>query len=1225
MDKPYMLGEVFPAARGDESVIHGRIERLVINKEERTAHIMAVFKRIFPVEYIDRYSEEIRQVYKMRDVKIDPSFDVPQPSEADVLRFVEGVVTRMRVEKPLWGAIFCDSTYALQGDRIYITLRHGNRDILENEGAAEYLRRQLMKGLNHDYSVGFLEEEMEVEQKLEPIFDNSPAKVEEKKTEDDVIFGKLFDPEDELMPISEINNDVQFAVIRGDTFGKADDKGKTTGSEVKETKAGDKMIISFYVTDYTGSITVKMFVPKKKADEVCAFFAKPYKCVAVRGKVEFDTFSRELTIMARDIIKAKMPEEKDESPVKRVELHAHSKSSAMDSVMDAADYVKQAIKWGHKAVALTDHGVVQAFPDAFHAKNDAKSDIKIIYGCEGYLIENGEKYKSKDTTRYHIILLAKNLVGLKNLYKLVSLAHLNYFYKRPLIPREELIKHREGLIIGSACEAGELFRAVRDNRPEEEIRKIGEFYDYFEIQPISNNRYLVREGLVKDDEALRDLNRRILALGDEMGKMTVATCDVHFLKKRDEVYRRILQASQGFKDADNQPELYFRSTDEMLEEFSYLGDRAYEVVVENTNKIADMVEDIAPVPKENFPPKIEGSETIIQEVAYEKARSLYGDELPDFIEKRLQDEIESVVGHGYADLYNYARMLVKHSNDDGYIVGSRGSVGSSFLAYCAGITEVNSLPPHYRCPNCRHNEFFLHGEYFVGCDMPDKVCPECGTPYVKDGFDIPFETFLGFGGGKQPDIDLNFSGEYQPKAHKYTEEIFGEGYVFRAGTVSTVAQKTAFGYVKHYFEERGEYVHNAEVERLKNGCMGVKTTTGQHPGGVIILPKGHDIHEFTPIQHPANKSESGIITTHYDYHSIDQNLLKMDILGHDDPTMLKMLHDLTGVQPTDINIADEKVLSLFTGTEALGVTPEDIGSETGTFAVPEMGTNFVRKMLLETQPKSVGDLVQISGLSHGTDVWSNNAQELIHQGTCTLGDVIGCRDDIMVYLMHRGLEPQRAFTIMEQVRKGKKLKPGDEAEMREHGVPEWYIWSCNKIQYMFPKAHAAAYVTMANRVAWYKVYRPIAFYQAYFTVRADTFDYEKMACGRERCQQAMADIRALEKPTGTEKATLTILEVVNEMYARGLEFTPIDIYKAHPSKFLNVDGKIMPAFNSLAGLGLSAAQSIEAARLDGPFLSVEDFRSRTSVSEKHIELMRSIGCFNGLPESAQINIFELSM
>ena len=1221
MEKEYILSEVFPLAEGDTSVLGGKVERLVIDKEERTALVRVRFGELPPPAALERYREELRRCYKLTEVRFEPLLNVENPTADDALRYLNVAIASLRTEKPLWGAILCDSRAEINGGAARITLRHGNREVLESEGAGEFLRKSLSRGLGVDYAVEFAEEEMQVERKLEPIFEKKPRK-EEAKTLGDVIFGKQFTPEDELIPISEITDEVQFACIKGDTFGKADDKGKIPGCEVRELKKSDKVLITFYITDYTGSITVKLFVPKKNAAAVADFFDKPYKCVAVRGKVEFDAFNRELTVMARDIIKASMPEEADEAPVKRVELHAHSKSSAMDSVMDAAAYVKQAAKWGHRAVALTDHGVVQSFPEIYHAKPEG---LKVIYGCEGYLIRDGAAYNNKDTHRYHIILLAKNLVGLKNLYQLVSLSHTKYFYKRPLIPKDVLTAHREGLIIGSACEAGELFRAVRDGASEEEIREIGSFYDYFEIQPITNNRYMVREGIVPDDEALRELNRRIVRLGDEMGKLTVATCDVHFLKKRDEVYRRILQASQGYKDADIQPELYFRTTEEMLDEFSYFGDRAYELVVENTNKIADMVEDIAPIAKGNYPPKIDGSEEIVPRLAFERAKELYGDPLPELLQKRLEDEIESVVGHGYADLYNYARMLVKHSNEDGYIVGSRGSVGSSFLAFCLGITEVNGLPPHYRCPKCRRSEFFLKGEYFVGCDMPDKVCPECGTPYIKDGFDIPFETFLGFGGGKQPDIDLNFSGEYQPKAHKYTEEIFGEGYVYRAGTVSTVAQKTAYGYVLHYFEERNKYIHSAEAERLKNGITGVKTTTGQHPGGVVILPHGHDINEFTPVQYPANKTDCGIITTHFDYHSIEENLLKMDILGKDDPTMLKLLRDLTGVEPTEINIADEKVLSLFTSTEALGVTPEDIGSETGTYAIPEMGTGFVRQMLVDSQPKTVGDLVRISGLSHGTDVWANNAQDLIQNHGHTLENVICCRDDIMVYLMHMGLEPQRAFTIMEQVRKGKRLKPGDEEEMRAHDVPQWYIDSCNKIKYMFPKGHAAAYVTMANRAAWYKVYEPLAFYQAYFTVVADTFDYEKMACGRERCLRAMAEIKALEKPTATEKATYTILEIVNEMYARGFEFTPIDIYKAHPSQFLNVGGKIMPAFNSIVGLGLAAAQTIADAREKGPFLSVEDFKNRTSVSEKHIDIMRSMGCFDGMPEQTQLSIFEFAI
>lgn len=1213
MEKIYPVKEVFPGVSADEAVKMGLVKRLAINKEKRTACIEIDFRQVVSDELLNAFAKELKAVYKFFEVEIKPSFKLEKISEGDVIRLVKHEIAVLYKENPVCGMLFCDCELNFADNTVYIALRHGGKAVLEKEKTAARLQKSLEK-IGADAQIVFTEKEMEVKYEVAPIYEKKPEPKAEKKLPEDVIIGRMFDPVPELVNISEINNDVQFAVIKGDTFTPSD------GLVYRELKSG-KVLISFYITDYTGSITVKLFAQKKDAEALGEFFKKP-KCVAVRGKVEYDTYSHELVIMARDVIKDKMEDETDNAPVKRVELHAHSKSSAMDSVMVAKEYVQRAIKWGHKAVALTDHGVVQAFPEVFHAKTD---DIKIIYGCEGYLINDGAKYKDKNTKRYHIIILAKNLTGLKNLYELVSLSHVDYFYKRPLIPKEELVKHREGLILGSACEAGELFRAILNQKPEEEIRAIGEFYDYFEIQPITNNRYLVREGMVKDDEALRELNRKILALGDEMGKKTVATCDVHFLRKRDEVFRRILQAGQGFKDADLQPELYFRTTDEMLEEFSYLGDRAYEVVVENTNLIADMIEDFPPVPKENFPPKIEGSERDIKEISRKKAESLYGTPLPELVENRLKDEIESVVGHGYADLYNYARMLVQHSNEDGYIVGSRGSVGSSFLAFCAGITEVNGLPAHYRCPKCKHSEFFTKGEYSSGCDMPDKNCPECGTPYEKDGHDIPFETFLGFGGGKQPDIDLNFSGEYQPKAHKYTEEIFGEGYVFRAGTVSTVAEKTAFGYVKKYFEAKGQYVHNAEIERLKNGCMGVKTTTGQHPGGVIILPKGHDIHEFTPIQYPANKTDCGIITTHYDYHSIDQNLLKMDILGHDDPTMLKMLRDLTGIDPVNIPIPDKDVMKLFTGTEVLGVKSEDIGSETGTFAVPEFGTSFTRQMLVDTKPTTVSELIRISGLSHGTDVWTNNAQELVRSGTCTLSEAICCRDDIMIYLIHKGLEPQHSFKIMEQVRKGKRLKPDDEVEMRAHGVPEWYIESCNKIKYMFPKAHAAAYVTMSLRVAYYKVHYPIAFYQSYFTVRADTFDYEKMACGRERCQRAMADIKALEKPTATEKATYTILEVVNEMYARGFEFTPIDIYKAHPSKFLNVDGKIMPAFNSIAGLGLAAAQSIADAREKGAFMSVEDFRQRTSVSEKHVEVMRQMGCFGDLPESAQINIFEMML
>ncbi|MBQ8002868.1 MAG: PolC-type DNA polymerase III, partial [Clostridia bacterium] len=1021
------------------------------------------------------------------------------------------------------------------------------------------------------------------------------------------------------------NPDTKMCDIKEDT-GYCVTHGNVHFVDVKEIPKLNRAIIPFYMNDESGSAAYRFSVPMADADNMKSFVKKAGALV-VRGIVTKDRFTQEITVSVRSMEKRPIPIRPDNAEVKRVELHAHSKSSAMDAVVTAKALVNRAIAWGHKAVALTDHGCVQAFPEAMHAKEDAKSDIKVIYGVEGYLIDKPDDYKSKDTKRYHIIILAKNLTGLKNLYKLISLSNLDYFYKRPLMPRCEIDKHREGLIIGSACEAGELFRAILAQKSDEEIESIASYYDYLEIQPIGNNEYMLRKEDIKNVNSrddLIELNRKVVALGEKMNKMVVATCDVHFLDSKDEVYRRILQAGQGYADADFQAPLYFRNTEEMLAEFEYLGEeKAYEVVVTNTNLVADMIEDIRPIPHGQFSPKIEGSEDDIRNISRANAERMYGTPLPKIVEDRLNAEIESVVDHGYADLYNIARLLVEHSIEDGYIVGSRGSVGSSFLAYLSNITEVNSLCAHYRCTNCQYSEFFTNGEYDSGFDMPDKVCPNCGEMLTKDGHDIPFETFLGYGGGKQPDIDLNFSGEYQPKAHKYTEEIFGEGYTFRAGTVSTVADKTAFGYVMKYCEERGLHYNQAEIERLKLGCMDVKRTTGQHPGGIIVLPKGHDIHEFTPVQHPADDTETDIITTHFDYHSIDENLLKLDILGHDDPTMIRMLEDLTGVNAREIPLDDQKIMSLFLSPEALGVTKEDIGSETGTFAVPEFGTHFVRQMLMDTQPKTFSDLVRISGLSHGTNVWTNNAQDLVRAGTCTLSKCICCRDDIMIYLIHMGIDPGHAFKIMEKVRKGKKLQPDDEVEMRAAGVPEWYIESCNKIQYMFPKAHAAAYVTMSFRVAHFKLYYPTAFYQSYYTVRADTFDYEMMAMGQAKVKNTMQELARSENPTAKDKVTMTILEVVNEMYARGIEFTPLNVFDAHPTKFLNVDGKIMPALNSIAGLGTAAAESVMRAREEAPFKSIEDFKARTSVSQTHIEVLKRLGAFGDLPDSSQVTIFEL--
>ena len=1176
-----------------------------INKRSISADV--VCNDIADYGDVENFIEEVKKSYELAEFDLNIKFCAESSREIECVNYCVDVLSE---KNPLWRAVLDSCIIEADDETVKISLRHGNRSLMENEAVDREIALLLENNFGIKRKIVFDTDEMTVETTLAPIVapkaDSAPKKIVSFATEGALI-GKPFTPND-FTPIKEIDNYAGQCMIYGDIF----------GIDCKEIPKIKKTIVSFYITDYTGSLTCKCFVPIAATDEVKGVLKKT-GTVAVRGKAEMDSFSHELTVMARDIIPYSMPKEKDEAEEKRVELHAHTKSSAMDAVVSAKDLVKQAMKYGHKAIAITDHGCVQAFPEAFHTADET---IKILYGCEGYLIEAGAPLV-RETKRYHIIIFAQNLVGLKNLYKLISASNLKYFHRRPLIPRDVLDCHREGLILGSACEAGELFRAILSGEDEETVEKIASYYDYLEVQPIGNNDYLVRNGTVADREGLCDLNRKIIALGDKMGKPVVATGDVHFLRKRDEVFRRILQAGQGYDDADMQAPLYFRTTQEMLDEFSYLPpEKAYEIVVANTNKIADMIENIRPVPKGNFPPKIDGSAEDIERIARETAESLYGNPLPKEVEDRLQRELKSVIGNGYADLYNIARLLVKHSREEGYVVGSRGSVGSSFLAYCAQITEVNSLQPHYRCPNCKNSEFVYDESFDSGHDMPDKKCPVCGTDYVKDGHNIPFETFLGFKGDKQPDIDLNFSGENQASAHKYTEEIFGEGYVFRAGTVSTVAEKTAYGYVRKYFEQKGINVHNAEVERLKQGVMNVKTTTGQHPGGVIVLPKGHDIHEFTPIQHPAEKAESGIITTHFDYHSIDENLLKLDILGHDDPTMIRMLQDLTGIDPTQIPLDDKKVMSLFLSTEALGVTPEDIGSETGTFAVPEFGTKFVRQMLVDTKPTSMGELIRISGLSHGTDVWTNNAQLLVQNGTCTLRNAICCRDDIMIYLINRGLPDERAFKIMEQVRKGKKLKPEDEAEMREHNVPEWYIESCNKIQYMFPRAHAAAYVTMSLRVAYFKVHYPIAFYQSYYTVRADTFDYETMATGRENLLTKMRDLSQMENPSARDKATLTIMEVVNEMYARGIEFMPIDIYLSHPTKYLNINGKILPALNSVAGLGDRAAQSIADARENGKFFSVDDFKQRTSVSETHIELLKSFGCFNGIPQSAQVSLFD---
>ena len=877
---------------------------------------------------------------------------------------------------------------------------------------------------------------------------------------------------------------------------------------------------------------------------------------------------------------------------------------------------------------------------AHRALDDVDTTVKVLKVMFDMLKEKGVK-KIEDIDKledgnidykklpsYHAIILAKDYVGLKNLYKLVSISHLHYFYKKPRILKSIYKKYSEGLIMGSACEAGELYRAILAGKDDDEIEEIAKDYDYLEIQPIGNNMHWVREGVLPDARALQDINRKIVEVGEKLGKLVVATCDVHFLDPQDEIYRRILLAGQGYDDADEQAPLYLRTTEEMLKEFEYLGsEKAYEVVVTNTNKVSDMCERISPISPEKCPPYIEGCEQTIKNIAFNKAHELYGDPLPQIVQERLDKELNSIIKNGFSVMYIIAQKLVWKSNEDGYIVGSRGSVGSSFVANMTGITEVNSLPPHYRCPKCKYSDFTDYG-YACGFDLPDKDCPKCGTKMVKDGIDIPFETFLGFNGDKEPDIDLNFSGEYQAKAHKYTEVIFGKGTTFKAGTVGTVADKTAYGYVKKYYEDRNIPINNAEVARIAQGCTGIKRTTGQHPGGIIVVPKGREIYEFTPIQHPADDPNSDIITTHFDYHSIDQNLLKLDILGHDDPTMIRMLYDITGIDPTKVPLDDKATMSIFSSTDALGVTPEQIRSKVGSYGVPEFGTKFVRGMLVDTKPTTFDELIRISGLSHGTDVWLGNAQELIENGTTTLENSICCRDDIMIYLIKKGLEPNHAFKIMEAVRKGKVAK-GKEPKwteykemMKEHDVPDWYIKSCEKIKYMFPKAHAAAYVTNAFRIAWFKVHKPEAYYAAYFTIRADEFDSEIMCYGEDRVKNKMKEIDlAGNNATTKDKNMYAILELVLEMYERGIKFLPMDLYKSHATKFLVEDEGIRPPLNSIPGLGTVAAEGIEKAKKDGTFMSIDDMQIRSKVGKSVIELLQKFGCLKGMSQSNQMSLF----
>ena len=1183
-------------------------------KEEKKAEIFATTNKKICFKDLKQCENSILTRYKLNDVKIFINYLGAPIDFHDIDK--EDLLTRVADFHPGFVGLFKDATYEDNGSTININLFGKGADILRIRKIDTFLKNLLKTSYGIDRNINFVDSNNIMEIKEEPIFNIPPADfyqpaVNQDVNDENIILGnRKFN--EKTISISEVSTDLDKVALEGKIF----------SLDNRETKTG-KILVNFGLTDNNTSISVKFFTDKQRYSLLKDKLVNNI-WVRVLGTAQYDKYTSEVSVFATHIYKVEHEERMDKAPNKRVELHLHTQMSAMDGVSAPEDLIKRAASWGHKAIAITDHGVLQGYPEAFAAGK--KNNIKIIYGVEGYLLDDTgvdkENFNIKDYKTTHIILWVKNYTGLKNLYKLVSISHLEYFYKKPRLLKSIINEHREGLLLSSACEAGDLYRAIVNNESEERILEIASFYDYLEIQPVANNSYMVDTGIVNDVEGIRNFNRKVIEVADKLGKKVIATGDVHFLDPWDEIYRRILMAGQGYDDADHQAPLYLKTTDEMLDEFSYLGDeKAYEIVVKNPNEIADLIEDIVPIPQETCPPSIEGAEEEIERLAVTRATELYGDPLPQIVKDRLDKELNSIIKNGFSVMYIIAQKLVAKSLSDGYLVGSRGSVGSSFVATMSGITEVNPLPAHYLCKKCKHSEF-LGLLDACGCDLPPKKCPDCGEIMSGEGYDIPFETFLGFDGDKEPDIDLNFSGEYQPVVHKYTEELFGVGHVFRAGTIGTIADKTAYGFVKKYLEQKNIVANTAEVNRLVAGCAGVKRTTGQHPGGVIIVPKDREVYDFCPIQHPADDTDSSIITTHFDYHFIHGTLLKLDILGHDDPTVIRMLEDLTGLDAKKIPIGDKETMEIFNSTKTLGIEPKDIDCEVGTFAIPEFGTRFVRQMLLDTKPKTFAELIRISGLSHGTDVWLNNAQELIRNGTATLKEAICTRDDIMLYLLEKGLPSKTAFKIMEDVRKGKGLKPEYEEVMHEHDVPDWYINSCKKIKYMFPKAHAAAYVMMAFRIAYFKVHYPREFYTTYFTVRADDFDMDLMTHGKERVVNAIKEYDAKgNDATQKEKNVLSILEIVNEMYARGLKFLPIKLYESDAVKFLLKEDGILPPLNAIAGLGTVVAENIVKARNEAPFSTVEDLKTRGKVSKSLIDLLEANGVLEGLPKSNQISLF----
>lgn len=1422
-----------------DSMAKADIESLNVDKKNRRLKINLNFSEDVP----EKELSEAKKLLLQSDLNLKEVIIIPSVPKVENEKNFKNIIQEFALSSPTLKRVFKDFEATKENEDIKIYLYHGGKDFLMQKNMNKKLSVFISQHISAPVNVIFIEKEIKkdnidkktseptvaapppppknpTEKKQEPEKINKDAFIEVRDKDNllpkivpgssKLLYGNII--KKEPISIREISIDAGNVCVWGDIF----------STDSHETRDGSKIIYTVYITDYTGSLILKIIENKNKS----AYLEKLKKgqTILVYGEICDDKYERDIVMRPKNINTISKYKIVDNAPKKRVELHLHTNMSAMDGMTPAEKLIEKANEWGHPAVAITDHGVAQAYPEAMNtvkAINKDGGNFKVIYGVEAYfvndmlpivtgddnrnfddeyicfdlettgfnaksdkIIEIGavrvknnviqdefctfvdpkipvperitevtgitsdmvkgaptediaiknfidfckdspvlvahnanfdvsfikaatkrlgidfsftyvdtvpmsralimsiknhkldtvakflkipefNHHRASDDARalayiliellkiasknknistlqeintslagndakkaisHHMSILVKNQTGLKNLYKLISMAHLKYFYKKPRIPKSQLIKHREGLIIGSACESGELFRAITGGRPWEDLLEIAKFYDYLEIQPLGNNEFMLREGIANSITQIQEFNKTVVKLGETLHIPVVATGDVHFLNPEDSEYRKILMAGQGYADADNQAPLYLKTTAEMLLEFSYLGkEKAFEVVVENTNKIADSVDDILPIPPGVYPPFIPGAEEELVDITWKRAKKIYGDPLPEIVKKRLEKELHSITKHGFSVLYMIAQKLVADSEKHGYLVGSRGSVGSSFVATMSGISEVNPLVPHYLCPKCQYSEFITDGSYGSGFDLPQKECPNCGETLKQDGHDIPFETFLGFDGDKTPDIDLNFSGEYQNDAHRYTETLFGKDNVFKAGTIGTIATKTGIGFTKKYAEERGINLNKAETIRLAEGCTGVKRTTGQHPGGMVVVPQGKEIYDFCPVQRPANDQNSDNITTHFDFHAIHDTICKLDELGHDVPSIYKYLEDYTGVKVTDVSMSDQKVMSLFTSTKELGISPKDIDSETGTFSLPEVGTGFVRQMLVECKPKTFSDLLQISGLSHGTDVWHGNAHELIQKGICTISEVIGTRDDIMVYLMHKGVEPKTAFKIMEIVRKGKATKlltPEHLQTLKEHNIPQWYIDSCMKIKYMFPKAHAAAYMISTLRLGWYKVYYPKEYYAAYFTVRGEDFDGLTVMKGHEAVKRKMAEILSKGKEASAkENAAYSTLQIVNEMLARGIEVLPVDLYKSDAYKYVVEDGKIRLPFSSLAGVGESAAQNLQESRKEGEYLSIDDVQMRSRVTKAVIETLENAGVLSSLPKSNQMSFF----